>query len=42
MWTPNSTFNRHWEETYTYEKPGTYAVSFEYGPLAKQTTTVVL
>lgn len=38
MWTPDSTFNRHWEETYTYENPGTYAVSFEYGPLAKATT----
>jgi hypothetical protein len=42
MWTSDSTFNRHWEETYTYEKTGTYAVAFEYGTLAKATTNFEL
>ncbi|MCH7801806.1 MAG: hypothetical protein IIC24_09730, partial [Chloroflexi bacterium] len=41
-WTPDSSFMRHWEETYTYENPGTYQVSFEYGSLAKVTTQVEL
>jgi len=33
MFTKGSTLSRHWEETYTYDKPGTYEVSFTYGPL---------
>ena len=28
MFTKGSTFSRHWEETYTYDKPRTYEVSF--------------
>ena len=40
VWTPSATFPRHFEKTYTYEKAGTYEVTFSYGPLGPITTTV--
>ena len=40
VWTPDSEFMRHWEETYTYEKLGTYRASFTYGPLPETTVRV--
>lgn len=40
MWTPNATFPRHHEQTYTYEKAGTYEATFEYGPLGPVTVKV--
>ena len=42
MFTKGSTFSRHWEETYTYDKPGTYEVSFTYGPLAPATAQLTV
>ena len=39
-WTPSATIQRHFEQTYTYEKPGAYEVTFTYGPLGPITTTV--
>lgn len=38
-WTPESTMQRYFEETYTYEGPGTYEVTFTHGPVSA--TTVV-
>ena len=35
-WTPDATFPRHFDETYTYEAPGTYEVTFSYGPLTSE------
>ena len=35
-WTPDATFPRLFEETYTYEKPGIYEVRFSYGPLTSE------
>ncbi|MDA1349416.1 MAG: hypothetical protein O3A47_11225 [Chloroflexi bacterium] len=40
MWTPNATFPRHHEQTYTYEKAGTYEATFAYGPLGPVTVKV--
>ena len=40
VWTPSATFPRHFEKTYTYEKAGTYEVTFSYGPLDPITTKV--
>jgi hypothetical protein len=34
MWTSDSKIERHFEETYTYDSPGTYEITFTYGPLA--------
>ncbi|MDP6715876.1 MAG: hypothetical protein QF368_14820, partial [SAR202 cluster bacterium] len=42
MFTKGSSFNRHWEETYTYEKPGAYPVSFTYGPMATASIQVTV
>ena len=42
MFTKGSSFSRHWEETYTYEKPGTFEVSFVYGPLATASVQVTV
>jgi hypothetical protein len=39
-WTPSATIRRHFEQTYTYEKAGTYEVTFTYGPLGPITTMV--
>ena len=40
VWTPSSTIQRRFEHTYTYEKAGTYEVTFTYGPAGPITTTV--
>ncbi len=40
VWTPSSTIQRRFEQTYTYEKAGTYEVTFTYGPAGPITTTV--
>jgi len=40
MWTPNATFLRHHEQTYTYEKVGTYEATFGYGPIGPVTVKV--
>ena len=40
VWTPSATIQRHFEQTYTYEKAGVYEVTFTYGPLDPITTTV--
>ena len=40
VWTPSSTIQRRFEQTYTYEKAGTYEVTFTYGPVGPITTTV--
>jgi hypothetical protein len=40
MWTPDSTFMRHWEEKYTYDELGTYRAWFTYGPLPETTVQV--
>lgn len=42
IWTPDSSFMRHWEETYTYANPGTYQVSSTYGPLPTATAQVTV
>ena len=39
-WTPDWTFSRHFEQTYTYEAPDTYEVTFSYGPLESRPVTV--
>ena len=39
-WTPDATFPRLFEETYTYEEPGIYEVRFSYGPLTSEPLTV--
>ena len=41
-WTADATFPRHFEETYTYEGPGTYEVTFSYGPLTSEPLRVDL
>jgi hypothetical protein len=40
MWTSESKIQRHFEETYTYNSPGTYEVIFTYGPLAPTSTEI--
>ena len=40
VWSPAAKFDRQHEQTYTYEKPGTYEALFAYGPLAPVTVTV--
>ena len=38
----DATFPRHFEVTYTYEGPGTYVVTFSYGPLTSEPLRVDL
>ena len=40
VWSPTSKFTRQHQQTYTYEKPGTYKASFAYGPLSPVTVSV--
>lgn len=39
-WTPDSRIQRHFETTYAYDAPGTYDISFTYGPLSSETISV--
>ncbi len=39
-WTPDSTFPRRFETSYTYEMPGTYEITFYYGLLKSEPISV--
>jgi len=40
VWTPDVKINRHFEQIYTYDAPGTYKVTFTRGPVASETLEV--
>jgi hypothetical protein len=40
VWTPDVKINRHFEEIYTYDAPGTYKVTFTRGPVTSETLEV--
>ena len=40
VWTPDVKINRHFEQIYTYDAPGTYKVTFTRGPVASGTLEV--
>ena len=42
VWTPNTIYGRRHVQTYTYEKPGSYAAPFNYGPLDPATVKAVV